>query len=403
VIENSSSLKIHPLVFVKEKTDIMVGRLDIDSFALFPSDGVALLQQMQVGLSPEQAATWYEEQYHETIDINDFLETLQDLRFIREDGEAEAPVAFQLSRPISWLAHAVFSPVAWVLYAALFVYCIYNIIRFPILFPNYSNVFFSPSFTIVEMGLFFGQFPGLLFHESFHMLAGRRLGIPSRLSVGRRLYFVVAETILTGLWSVPPRYRYLPFLAGMLADIIWFSALTVIAGMFIGPAGRFTVVGAVCIALAFETVFRFLWQFYFYLRTDLYYVFMNIFGCVDLHHTANRYLRNRILRLIGRTDKMEDEALWNPQDRRLARWYAPFYIFGYMLTITVSLTIGLPITIQFFTGIFDHLISGYAHLTAPFWDSVVFLALNVVQLAVVAAVLWREHKKKIAARAKGSR
>ena len=400
MIDNSSSLKIYPLVFVKEKTDTMVGRLDIDSFALFPSDGVALLQQMQAGLSPEQAAKWYEEQYADSIDMNDFLDTLRDLHFIRDDDEPAEPISPSRSASWQWLGRAAFSPVAWILYVALFAYCVYDIVHHPILFPHYANVFFSPSYTVVEVGLFLGQFPGILLHESFHMLAGRRLGISSRLSIGRRMYFVVFETNLTGLWSVPARYRYLPFLAGMVGDVVWFSLLTVIAEATMRSQGGYSLLGAVCVALAFETVFRFLWQFYFYLRTDLYYIFMNIFGCVDLHHTANRYLRNRLLRLLGRSSKMEDETSWNPQDRRLARWYAPFYIFGYMLTVTLSLTVGIPIAFQFLSGIFGHLINGYAHQTYSFWDSIVFLGLNGVQLVVVAAVLWHEYKKKKAQRPK---
>lgn len=380
----------------------MVGRPDIDSFALFPSDGVALLQQMQAGLSPEQAAQWYEEQYHDSVDMNDFLEMLRDLHFIREADEP-APLASPFSSiSWQWLGRAAFSPVAWILYVALFACCAYAIMRFPILFPNNSNVFFSSSYTVIEVGLFFGQFPGILLHESFHMLAGRRLGVPSHLSIGRRMYFVVFETNLTGLWGVPAQRRYLPYLAGMLGDTIWFSLLIIIAGATMRAQGGYSAIGAVCAALAFETALRFLWQFYFYLRTDLYYVFMNIFGCVDLHHTANRYLRNKLLRLSGRPSKMEDETLWNPQDRRLARWYAPFYIFGYMLSITLSLSVGLPIAFQFLSGVFEHLINGYAHPAYSFWDSIVFLGLNGVQFVVIVLVLWHGHKKKKAQRSKAA-
>lgn len=378
----------------------MVGRPDIDSFALFPPDGAALLKQMQTGLSLEEAAKWYEEQYHDTIDMDDFLETLRDLRFLREGDEpAEANVPETLTttkRPDfwQWVGRATFSPVAWIIYAALFGYCIYDIVRFPILFPVYGNVFFSPYFIIIEAVLFFGQFPGLLFHESFHMLAGRRLGLPSRLSIGRRLYYVVFETVLNGVWSVPSRYRYLPFLVGMLGDIVWFSLLTIIAGATINAHGSVSFIGGMCLALAFETVFRFLWQFYFYLRTDLYYVFTNFFGCVDLHHTANRYLHNLLLRYTGRASKMEDESLWNPQDRQVARWYAPLYIFGYILTISLSLGVGIPISLRFLTMLFDHLTHGYAHLTTEFWDSTIFLGISVLQLGVVAVIFWRERQEK---------
>jgi len=383
----------------------MVGRPEIDSFALFPPDGVALLRQMQAGLSPEKAAQWYEEQYNDTVDMDDFLDTLQQLGFIQDqrgvegaasESNAGTEIPFA-SRTVSWqwLGRAAFSPVAWIIYIALFGYCIFDIVRYPILFPRYTNIFFSPSYTLVVISLFFGQFPGLLFHEGYHMLAGRRIGLPSRLSLGHRFYYVVFETVLNGVWGVPPRYRYLPFLAGMLADGIWFSLLTILAGATLRSPGSFSFFGAVCAALAFETVLRFIWQFYFYLRTDLYYIFTNIFGCIDLHHTTNRYLWNGILRLFRRTSKIADETLWNPRDRQMARWYGPLYIVGYALTLYLSLSVGLPILIQFLSGVFGNLITGYAHLTVEFWDSTIFLAMSLLQSVVLGIIIWREYREII--------
>lgn len=387
----------------------MVGRPDIDSFALFPPDGVALLQQMQAGLSPEKASQWYEEQFNDTVDIDDFLAMLQELGFLQEDDgdvqESSEPAAVMnelgeipfTPRTVSWqwLGRAAFSPVAWVLYFALFAYCIYDIVHYPILFPRYNNIFFTSSYTLVAIGVFFGQFPGLMFHEGYHMLAGRRIGLPSRLSLGHRFYYVVFETILNGVWSVPPRYRYLPFLAGMLSDCIWFSLLTILAGATLRSPNSFSFFGAVCAALAFETVLRFLWQFYFYLRTDIYYTFSNIFGCIDLHHTTNRYLRNIILRIFRQSAKTEDETLWNPKDRQFARLYGPLYIIGYALTVYVSLSVGLPILLQFITGIFGNLLTGFSHLTLGFWDSVVFLSLSLSQIVILIIIAWREYKDKI--------
>jgi hypothetical protein len=41
--------------------------------------------------------------------------------------------------------------------------------------------------SVLTLAMFFGQLPLILLHESAHALAGRRLGVPSRLSIGRRL------------------------------------------------------------------------------------------------------------------------------------------------------------------------------------------------------------------------
>jgi len=132
-----------------------------------------------------------------------------------------------------------------------------------------ENVFFSPSFVVVQVVLALAQLPAVLWHEWFHVLAARRLGLPSRLGIGRRLYFVVFETELNGLLGVPRRHRYLPLLAGMLADVLIFSGLTLAAAVDLNDG--LSWVGRLCLALAYTVLLRLAWQFYVFLRTDLYY------------------------------------------------------------------------------------------------------------------------------------
>jgi len=275
-------LSFHPLTILADPPDLLVGRTDIESYAAFPEDGIALLKQLQAGMSPHMAETWYQEQYGETLDVADFIATLRDLQFLQEEGE-EAGVAPTPSAFWQWMGRAAFSPPAWLLYSVTVGFCLFLMLRFDYLRPANSNLFFTPYISLLELGLFFGQFPGLFFHESFHMLAGLRLGLPARLRIGRRYYFLVFETHLTGLWGVPRRKRYLPFLAGMLGDVLWVCLMTILASLIYTPAMPFSF-GAFLRAMAFLTVLRLLWQFYFYLQTDLYHVFTNALRCINLQH-----------------------------------------------------------------------------------------------------------------------
>jgi len=383
-------MKIYPLSFVPEGPDVVIGRLDTNSFATFPEDGAELLKKLQAGLSPQEAAAWYEQQYGEPIDIDDFLETLRDLQFVREGADAEIPYAPAKTASWQWLGKAMFSPVAWIIYILIIGYCGYLMLRFPYLRISYNHVFFSPYFTIVELALFFAQFPGILFHEFFHMMAGQRLGIPFRLGIGRRLYFLVFETHLTGLWSVPRRARYLPFLAGMLGDILWISLFTIGASFAYTPSVPYSF-PTFCLALAFTTTLRLIWQFYFYLQTDIYYVITNAFRCIDLQQTTRCYLLNRFYRLIGRLDKVEDEELWHPRDRQIAPWYAPIFSLGYLFSILTFLLLGLPVAIRFLSGVAVHLFSR-SPLNSDFWDAFSFMTLNSLQLMVVAYIAVHEYR-----------
>jgi hypothetical protein len=389
------TVQLYPLTFVPDKPDVVVGRVDIDSFAVFPEDGAELLKRLQEGLSPDEAARWYEQQYGETLDIADFLETLHDLQFIREKEEVSKAGITRQSSDRIWecAGRAAFSFPAWVIYSCLFGYAIFLIIRFPFLRPLPSTVFFSPYYTVIELGLFFGQFPGLFLHELYHMLAGKRLGLRSRLGVGHRLYFIVFETHLTGLWSVPRKKRYLPYLAGMICDVIWCSLLVVLASLTYTPTNPYSFPGAFLLALAFSTILRFIWQFYFYLQTDVYYVITNALHCVDLQQTTRALLKNIFFRLLRRPEKQQNPEEWHPNDRRIAPWYAPLLFTGYAINICVFLFALIPIAIRYLGGVAARLFLGTA-LGKDFIDACIFLGLNFLQLLIILVIIIRNHRAK---------
>ena len=130
----------------------------------------------------------------------------------------------------------------------------------------------------------FGQLPLSAIHELAHLLAGRRLGLASRIRLSNRFYFVVFETTLDGLVGVPRRQRYLPMLAGLGADVVAMASLTVAAALTHGEGG--SLVSGVCLALAFSTLPRIVWQFYLFLQTDIYFLAATVLGCIDLHGTS---------------------------------------------------------------------------------------------------------------------
>ena len=77
----------------------------------------------------------------------------------------------------------------------------------PELLPSYHDLFFTHYMTVLELVTFLGQFPLILLHELAHALAGRRLGLRTRLSIDRRRYYVVFVTEMDGLVTVPRRKR----------------------------------------------------------------------------------------------------------------------------------------------------------------------------------------------------
>ena len=252
-----------------------------------------------------------------------------------------------IATPVRWqrLGRALFSPVALVLYGIVVAAAIGISLGDPSFAPRPSHVFFVESFLLVELTMVLGQLPLSGIHELAHLLAGRRLGLRSRIRLSNRFYFVVFETTLDGLVSVPRRQRFVPMLAGMGADAVVIAALTIAAVAL--PDG--SLASRICLALAFSTP-RIVWQGYLFLQTDIYFLVATLLGCIDLHSTSRQWIANRWHRALRRPERLVDEAAWHPADRRAVRWYAPLMIAGYGAAAVMMVVVALPLAWHLFGG-----------------------------------------------------
>ncbi|WP_208624379.1 hypothetical protein [Kitasatospora purpeofusca] len=375
-------LPLRRLVYLEEADEVTIGSPETDTYAVFPADGAELVRMLADGLTPREAAERYRTAHGESVDIADLVEVLADLDLLRP---ADAPTVE--TAPVRWqrLGGIVFGRPALVGYALVTALAAVEMVRVPALVPRTDNLFFTTSYTLVVLLLFFGQAPLLALHEAFHALAGRRLGLRSRLSVGHRLVYLVLETSLDGLVSVPRRQRYLPILAGMLADVLAIAVLTLVADATRGGAAT---VARLCLAIAYATVLRLAWQGFFYLRTDLYVLLSTALGCVNLHAAAVDVLRNTVGRVTGRPPV--DLEVHHPVDRRAARWYSWLMVVGYAFTLTMFAGVVVPTAYRLLHDVWLRM-TGQGS-TAARLDSIVLLLLSLAQTAAVVVLAVRERR-----------
>jgi hypothetical protein len=396
-VPRAAALEFHQLTYMEDGDEVVVGRRDNDSYAVFPRDGAALLRELAAGRSPDDAASWYAEQYGEPADMADFLGTLRELGFTRDGHEEAAGAVAPAANPgkamrRQRLGKAVFSPPAWAAYGLLVAATLAIWAADPRFLPRRGNLFYSHYLLLVEATATLGVIPLLLVHELFHVIAGWRLGLSARVRVSRRFYFVVFETVMDGLVIMPRGRRYLPIVAGMLADVLTMCALTAAAWLTRRPDGSVPLAGGVFLALAFTAVPRLLWQFYFFLRTDVYYLVTTVLGCVDLHRTARELLGNRLRALLGRAGRQADESRWHPRDAAAARWYAPLMTAGYLAFGGTLILVVIPVMWRLLATA----VATAADPAAPparFWDASGLLALNIGQFAVGGALAWRRRRR----------
>ncbi|WP_371617686.1 hypothetical protein [Streptomyces sp. NBC_00454] len=379
-------LALHPLVYLEDGDEVTIGRRDTESYAIFPPDGAELVRRLQEGATPAQAADWYEHTYGERADVGDVVEALRELGFVRAEGEEQAD-----PEPVRWqrLGRAVFSPAAWLCYGLAVAWAVVSVVRRPELLPSPQDLVFSHYYAVITLVLLVVAVPLIALHEIFHALAGRRLGIRSRTRMSYRFYFLVVETSLDGLAGVERRKRYLPILAGMVADTVLISLAVIVAGFTHGLTAR------LCLAVAFTTFIRVLWQFFLYLRTDVYVLITTVLGCVDLHTTSLRMLANRANRLLGRTDRLTDESLWHPVDRRVARWYSWLLPAGYALSLSTFLWGIGPVFLNMISASLDRFGAGHGATWVQLLDAAVFLVLTFAQIAIA---LWLAARERIRSR-----
>lgn len=335
-------LEFHPLTFAEERHGVTVGRPDTEFYVQMPNDGAELLRRLSSGMPAEEAEAWYRKTFGESVDIADFVDTLRDCGFIRDAAEKPAvapPVRF------TKLGRAAFSPPAWALYVALTAGTCAALVTRPELRPQAHDVFFVPTLIVVQLVIALLQSPAVLWHEWFHLLAARRLGLSSRMSIARRYYYVVAETRLDGLLSVPPRRRYLPMLAGILADVLLYSGLVLFAAALDHHGLPWP--GRLALALAYTVLLRLAWQFYLFLRTDLYHVLVTAFGWINLHEATRAYLRHLLRRPVSAGGGDWSSDAWSPQDRRAAPWFLLLNFCGGLVMVVTAVFGALPVIVQF--------------------------------------------------------
>lgn len=318
----------------------------------------------------------------------DFLDTIGALGFVRGADEAqEAAPEVRFRR----LAQVLFSRPALCCYGLLVAAWLAVIATTPDLAPHPGQVFYIDSLLLVQLVVVFRQLPFGGLHEAFHVLAGRRLGLPSELGMGTRLYVVVFETRMKGLLAVERRKRYLPFLAGMLVDLVVVSTLGLVAFALRASDGTEPVAGLLLLAMARPILISCGYPLFLFLETDVYHVFATALGRHDLPAATRALVLNRLRRVIGRPARI-DLSQWTRRDLAVARWYAPFFTVGVAVLLAMAPLVFVPLFVQTVRLLADGISSAGNGL--PFWDSLVFAALNIVQIAFWAWLAVRVHLRR---------
>lgn len=346
------------------------------SFLSLPTSAVDILHWLAADKTVAEAQALYQEKYDELPDMEDFLDLLASEGFVAPRdglpqetvppaGLARAPSGAHASRQryhfetfSQELARRIFSRPVLVACALCIAAGLCLVVVDPALIPSPEILVFKQNLTLMSIGLYLLIFPAVFLHEMAHLVAARAAGIPAKLSISNRLWVLVAQTDMTGIWMASRRQRLLAVLAGSILDAT-VSALLI--GLLFAQQQRwialFPGVVLFCQVALFTYLIRLLWQCYFFVRTDFYYVVAMAFNCKDLMGDAEALLRNQVARLF-RSGRRVDQSRIPAREMRVIRAYAWVWVIGRLLAFFSLFFIGLPILLGYYFEIGSFLLRG---------------------------------------------
>lgn len=416
VLSGDSRLELTDLGIVEQEGVFIVGDRAQGTFVQLPHIGVTVIERLRTGASiAEVAATFRADAAHTAaggmsgeniadasadVDVLDFAHALLELGFIKAiDGVATPstgtgePQRRWITGPRPEMVRWLFSRPAWCLYSLLFAGCIAIQIASPSYRPHSSDFLFlsDPLASIAILTLISLATVGG--HECFHWLAGCAQGVSARFAISRRLYFLVFETDLTQLWSLPRRHRYGPFLAGMAFDSMVLSAtitgrLLITSGTVTLPATASRLLAAVAILITTNLV----WQFCVFLRNDLYLVLSTLLGCVNLWRIAVLMIKRTLWCLTS--DEKADLNAADDRSRWHARWYSWLCVAGFIGAGWYAAYIVAPMIWRVMRSLTNDLAS--LPVTSPrFWEALTFGVLALLPLLLMLYILLRDVRNHL--------
>lgn len=381
-LRDDTKVEIPQFFWKKDGESYIVWREGGSSFVELSEDSLTALRLLQERKSLQEVSQTLEEKYGEIYDVKRFISELAHLGFVSSIGGTPVPLSqpkggtfpFINRKHVSW----VYSRPLLICYLVLIGFTLLILASYPAYLPRYSDYFFHESYLITLVISTLTGFALVSIHELAHLIAGKAVGVHGYFSLGMRLYLPVAETNLTQLWKVPRRKRYIPFLAGLLNDGL-FVAVTIILLWLsdLGLVPRVELIYAFGKFLVLVLSFGIIWQFLFFVRTDIYYVVSNLLGCRNLYNDSWNLILNTLPSSLGlRTRSVEIPT----EELRIIKLYAPFMLIATVMSISAFTLFGLPILFQIFLEAIQTLSLGYKANLLDFVEGLLLTCLTSLHI-----------------------
>ncbi|MBW5446199.1 hypothetical protein GE107_09020 [Cohnella sp. CFH 77786] len=386
-VGKSSIVEMHELVVHKEdEAEVVIGRTETGTFIAMPAIGHEIIEFLQRGLTIGETEHLLYEKYAEPFDVSAFVEELMiDYRFVYRLNGHIVNSRVPIKEHFSWLpaetGRIFFHPIAYSIYFAILLSAAGIAFLHPAYLPSYKDYLPAPSALVNLIISFAAAWSFLFLHEFAHLIAARSLGVHCRIGLGHRLIFPVAETDMSGIVVVPRNHRYGAYIAGMCWDLVFLSAgmwlqwlhdLRMIA-MSENVLHTIRLINGNLTALI-------LFQFLFFMKTDLYYVFTNYVRCPNLLEHTFLYVKRCFISNPQVTEHWDEVS---SREKKIVYGFAWFYAVG-VIAVGVWGLVRLPNLYRFLTATIAQL----SRMPLLSWDFAASMLLIGLCLLPTAVLIW---------------
>lgn len=413
MITPKSIVELYDLHIVPEGNKYIVGRSETEIYVLLPLVGVEIIKAIQQHkrISAIERSL---KPCHGRVDVMGFVRKLVDHGFVKAIDKnflhhrlARKKKLLDAVRPerVQWL----FSSPMMVLYAIILVLGLAALLmgppevspyvqgggienaqelqeRFTSYLPQSTDYFFTQYFIILLPVTFLLSWLFVVLHELGHYLAARSRWLKARFGISHRLNYLVATTTVTNLYSLGRKKRFRVLLAGMGVDVLiialGFLLLFLSDYLLLHPL-PLLVYKLVKFVILIEFL-GLLWQFMFFMRTDIYYAFEHLVGMYNLMQKTRQFLKS--------TWKHTFKPHFSKKEKTVVRWYAGFMVLGMLLVFAILVFYSIPILAELFVTSVGNILRGVAALNfSHFYDKLLFLLFFSINQSLLLYTLIKKH------------
>ena len=361
----------------ESKETIIIGRTSINKYIEIPYDTIGIINDIY-----HQKIILDEYDNYEVEDIDEFIRNLIELNFIEyADGkkfESETINIDGISFPLITqdILKKIFTKKFFI---ALLIYLItiysFIIAKHSDLFNlNYKQIFFSRSLLLITFTITILDFILVFLHEFSHFMAIRLLsGELGHVGIGRRLFYFVFQTKIDNIWILGKTKRIIVYLSGIICDLFILSLLC-LCSIILKNGLLFSITRIA----EFLLIVGILFEFKFYLKTDLYYLISDLSNSRNLMNESRMVLKNFFT-------KRKSKNI-------IASIYSILMIIGIFIEIAIVVLIGFPSFLFVLTQtIEDFMNSNWDY----FFANLLVISLGTLEFILISYLFCKEKSSNL--------